>query len=40
MLGQRGVSFFKVAQRMGHSVQVCQEHYASFQDYDVDIDRI
>ena len=40
MLAQRGVSLFKVAQWMGHSVKVCQEHYASLQDYDVEIDRI
>lgn len=40
MLVQRNVSIFKVAKWMGHSVKVCERHYAGLLQHDPDIDRI
>lgn len=40
MLVQRNVSIFKVASWMGHSVRVCERHYAGLSRHDPDIDLI
>jgi integrase len=38
ILVQRGVSIYEVARWMGHSVRVCERHYADLMKYDEDID--
>ena len=38
ILVQHGVSIFKVARWMGHSVKVCEKHYAGLLTYDPEID--
>ena len=40
ILVQQGVSIFKVARWMGHSVRVCERHYAGLLQHDPDIDLI
>lgn len=37
---QAGTSIFKVATWLGHSVKVCQRHYAALLTYDGEIDKI
>ncbi|MCP4646075.1 MAG: tyrosine-type recombinase/integrase, partial [bacterium] len=40
MLVQNGVAIFKAAQWLGHSVRVCERHYAGLTSGDKDINRI
>lgn len=40
MLVQEGVSIFKIARWMGHSVKIAEAHYAALLQHDGDIDRI